>query len=262
MDNQHESRPRERNVLRPVSASLLRRLGHWQGYSESLGLLSGNAHAGACPGFGGNFSCAIYICVVRHFHGPPHRDAGRNHLPDLPYFLTVDVYMRAAIGEFWALAFLPLSFFFIERMAAGSRRAMPGLAVAFALVILSHLFTAVLLAPVLLAYAVWRVARRRRVLTVCQVLAALVLATGLAGVYALPFLFHRQFFHPENFLLRRAATLIRSARCSPTMRTFSKHVAGPGGSTWSWRRGSLRWLPPRTSASSDSARAGNGSGFV
>ena len=123
----------------------------------------------------------------------------------LPYFLTIDLYLRAAIGEFWALSFLPLSFYFIERMAAGSRRAVPGLAVAFALVIVSHLFTAVLLAPVLLAYAVWRVARARRVLSACQVLAAFLLATGLAGVYTLPFLAQRRFFHPENFLLTQGA---------------------------------------------------------
>ena len=133
----------------------------------------------------------------------------------LPYSLTIDLYLRAAIGEFWALSFLPLSFYFIERMAAGSRRAMPGLAVAFALMILSHLFTAVLLAPILLAYAVWRVPRARRVLSACQVLAAFLLATGLAGVYALPFLAHRRFFHPENFLLTQGAN------ASPLSQMFS-----------------------------------------
>ncbi len=116
----------------------------------------------------------------------------------LPYFLTIDLYMRVAVGELWALSFLPLSFFFIERMAAGSGRAVPGLAVAFALVIVSHLFTAVLLAPVLLAYSVWRVERGRRVQAAGQTLAGLVLATGLAGVYTLPFLYHRRFLHPDN----------------------------------------------------------------
>ncbi|HTR22523.1 MAG TPA: hypothetical protein VMI10_00955 [Terriglobales bacterium] len=133
----------------------------------------------------------------------------------LPYFLTIDLYLRAAIGEFWALSFLPLSFYFIERMAAGSRRAVPGLAVAFALVIVSHLFTAVLLAPILLAYAVWRVDRERRVLSAFQVLAAFLLATGLAGVYALPFLAQRRFFHPENFLLTQGAN------ASPLSQMFS-----------------------------------------
>lgn len=118
-----------------------------------------------------------------------------------PYSVTIDIYLRAAIGEFWALAFLPLSFYFIERMAAGSRRAMPGLAVAFALMIVSHLFTAVLLAPVLLVYAAWRIARAEWVPAACQMFAAFLLATGLAGIYALPFLAQRGSFHPENFLL-------------------------------------------------------------
>jgi len=118
-----------------------------------------------------------------------------------PYSVTIDIYLRAAIGEFWALAFLPLSFYFIERMAAGSRRAMPGLAVAFALVIVSHLFTAVMLAPVLLVYAAWRVDRGQRVLAVGQLFAAFLLATGLAGAYTLPFWVQHRFFNPENFLL-------------------------------------------------------------
>ena len=133
----------------------------------------------------------------------------------LPYTLTIDVYLRSAIGEFWALAFLPLSFYFIERMAAGSRRALPGLAVAFALVIVSHLFTAVLLAPVLLVYAICRVARGRRLLASGQVLSAFLLATGLSGVYALPFLAQRRFFHPENFLLTQGAN------ASPLSQMFS-----------------------------------------
>lgn len=122
-----------------------------------------------------------------------------------PYSLTIDLYLRAAIGEFWALAFLPIALYFIERIVAGSRRALPGLAVAFALIIFAHLFTAVLLAPVLIVYAVWRAAGRRRVLATCQVLAALLLATGLAGVYALPFLAQSRFFRPLNFLLTEGA---------------------------------------------------------
>ena len=147
----------------------------------------------------------------------------------LPYTLTIDIYLRAAIGEFWALAFLSLSFYFIERMAAGSRRALPGLAVAFALVILSHLFTAVLLAPVLLAYVIWRVPRTRRIQSVCQLFAAFLLATGLAGVYALPFLAQRRFFHPENFLLTQGANASPlSQMFSFNARTFPSSWGSPG----------------------------------
>ena len=176
----------------------------------------------------------------------------------LPYFLTIDLYMRAAIGEFWALSFLPLSFYFIERMAAGSRRAVPGLAVAFALVIVSHLFTAVLLAPVLLAYAVWRVPGGGACSPPAKCL-LLFLATGLAGVYALPFLSQRRFFHPENFLLTQGGNASPlSQMFSFNAHTFPGTWRSPGGFTWWWRRGSSRLRPPRASASSGSARAENG----
>ena len=118
----------------------------------------------------------------------------------LPYFLSIDLYIRVAVGELWALALLPLSFFFIERVSAGSRRALLGIAVAFALVIMSHLFTAVLAAPVLLVYAVWRAAPGRRVISTVQTIAGFALAAGLAGVYTLPVLFHRRFMHPLNLI--------------------------------------------------------------
>jgi hypothetical protein len=119
----------------------------------------------------------------------------------LPYFLSVDLYMRISVGEIWALSVLPLSFFFIERISMAPRRSLAGLAVAFALVVLAHLFTAVLLAPVLLVYAIWRAEPTRRVSAAVQTLAALVLATGLAGVYTLPVLAHRHFLHPANYIL-------------------------------------------------------------
>jgi len=147
----------------------------------------------------------------------------------LPYFLTIDLYMRAALGEFWALAFVPLSFFFIERMAAGSARAVPALAVAFALTVVSHLFTAVLLGPVLLLYSVSRVERRWRGRMVGYTLVGLVLAMGLAGVYAVPFWFHSHFFHPENFML------VQGGNASPLSQMFSYNTA-------SFPRGGPGWL--------------------
>jgi hypothetical protein len=132
----------------------------------------------------------------------------------LPYSLSVDLYMRVAIGEYWALCFLPLTFYFIERMAAGSRRAVPGLAVAFALVTVAHLLTAVLLAPILIFYSVLRVERGHRLMAAGQTICGMALAMGLAGVYTMPFLVHRHFMHPENYLLR-------GARYSPFTEMFS-----------------------------------------
>ena len=118
----------------------------------------------------------------------------------LPYFLSIELYVRVSVAEFWALSLLPMTFFFIERMFTAPRQSLAGLAVAFALVVLSHLFTAVLLAPVLLVYAVWRAEPARRVWAAIQTIAALALASGVAGVYTLPALVHRRFMHPLNFI--------------------------------------------------------------
>ena len=118
----------------------------------------------------------------------------------LPYFLSIDLYMRVAVGEFWAISLLPMTFYFLERMATASRLGLAGLAVAYALLMMSHLFTAVLLAPALLLRAVWRANPSQRVSSVLQTVFALALGCGLAGVYTLPFIGHSRFMHPLNFV--------------------------------------------------------------
>jgi hypothetical protein len=118
----------------------------------------------------------------------------------LPYFLTIDLYTRVSVGEFWALSLLPMTFFFIERMSTAPRRSLAGLAVAFALVILSHLFTAALLAPVLPVYAIWRAKPPQRVSAAVLSISAEAIASGVAGVYTLPAIVHRGFMHPLNFI--------------------------------------------------------------
>ena len=118
----------------------------------------------------------------------------------LPYFFSIDLYLRTSVGELWALAIMPLSFYFVERRSALAGRSLAGLAAAFALVLLSHLFTAALLAPVLTGYAVWRAEPARRYHAALQTIAALTLGTTLAAVYTFPVFAHRHFFHPENML--------------------------------------------------------------
>lgn len=118
----------------------------------------------------------------------------------LPYFFSVDLYLRIPIGEFWALTTMPLSFYFVERRSAVPGRSLAGLALAFALLLLSHLFTAVLAVPVLLVYAVWRSEPAERFSPIWQTASALALGVALAGVYTLPVFAHRRFLHPENML--------------------------------------------------------------
>jgi hypothetical protein len=125
----------------------------------------------------------------------------------LPYFLAIDLYMRVAVGEIWALAMMPLALYFVELRASRPRIAIPGLGLAFALVLVSHFFTAALFVPVLLVFALWRSAPERRWSAMGQTVVALALGTGIAGVYVVPMLAQYRYFHPDRMLVAYGARL-------------------------------------------------------
>ena len=137
----------------------------------------------------------------------------------LPYLFSTDLYLRTSVGELWGLAIMPIAFYCVERKPASAGRFLAGLATAFALVLLSHLFTAVLLAPVVVAYAVWRSEPAKRFYAAWQTAAALALGTALAAVYTFPVFAHRNFLHPENLLA------VFGASYSPLSQMFSYDVS-------------------------------------
>ena len=132
----------------------------------------------------------------------------------LPYFIFVDLYHRSAVGEAWALALLPLALYFVEQRAVRPRRSLAGLAAAFALVLCSHPFTAVLFSPIALIYAAWRSERAERAAAVLQTSSALSLGIALAGLYSLPLFVHSHFLHSDN------AIAILGANYSPLSQMF------------------------------------------
>jgi len=125
----------------------------------------------------------------------------------LPYFLVIDLYMRVAVGEIWAFAMMPLSLYFIEKRATKPRLALAGLALAFALVVLSHLFTAALFVPVLLVYSFYRSHPKQHLIDLATTIASLALGTGIAGFYVLPMLSQSRYFHPDRMLIAYGARL-------------------------------------------------------
>ena len=118
----------------------------------------------------------------------------------MPYVYGCDVYYRAAIGEYSALAWAPLALFFAHQIDTRPVRAVAGMASAFGIVILSNLFTAILFAPFLVIYAILRVDRRKRVLAAALATSALILGVGISGVYFLPMNAHRGFFSLANLV--------------------------------------------------------------
>jgi len=116
----------------------------------------------------------------------------------MPYVYGCDVYYRAAIGEYSALAFVPMALFFAHRVDTRPLRAVAGMASAFAVIILSNLFTAVLFVPFLVLYAIYRVRRSKMGMAALCVACALGLGVGIAGAYFLPMNVHRAFFSLAN----------------------------------------------------------------
>ena len=118
----------------------------------------------------------------------------------MPYVYGCDVYHRAAVGEYSALAWIPLALFFAHRIDTRPRLAVAGMASTFAVVILSNLFMALLSTPFLVLYAVCRVPRPRMFKAAMFAACALALGVGISGAYFLPMNAHRAFFSLANLV--------------------------------------------------------------
>lgn len=111
----------------------------------------------------------------------------------MPYHLAIDLYLRGAFTEVWAFAWLPLILFFSQRLRSGERFSIAGLAVSNALLIASHLPTALIFLPVPILYVIILADRGNRIRAGAGAVAAMALGVGLAAVYLLPALSLRAF---------------------------------------------------------------------
>lgn len=103
----------------------------------------------------------------------------------LPYHILIDIWTRGAFAETAAYLWLPLIFRGVEDIRAGRRSGVALLALSLALLVVTHLITALLTCMVLGAYVLLRLRTVRTLL-----LAILGGATGLAlaAAYLLPML--------------------------------------------------------------------------
>ncbi len=121
-----------------------------------------------------------------------------------PYLLTFNLYVRAAIGEYCALAFVPLALACAHQLQERPRLAVAGMAATIAAILFSHLFTAVIFVPFLLLYAIACAPPGRMLEALVRAAAAVALGASLAAVYALPMALHRADFSLAG-LTRRAS---------------------------------------------------------
>jgi len=112
----------------------------------------------------------------------------------LPYHLDVDLYRRCALAECWALAWMPLVFYFTVQVVKNKRYAMVGLSAAYALLIVSHLISILLFSalPLLLA---WTLSERgQKMRAILMVSCGLALGTTISAAYLFPALASARYF--------------------------------------------------------------------
>jgi hypothetical protein len=106
-----------------------------------------------------------------------------------PYHLAVDLYVRGATAEVWSFVWLPLILLSVDALARRWRWAFPALAIAYALLAMTHLPTVVILSPVIVAAGVFLAQRKQAISTGLRTIGAMALGAGLAAIYLIPAMF-------------------------------------------------------------------------
>ena len=110
----------------------------------------------------------------------------------MPYHLA-EIYVYGRLGELWAFVWMPLILFFVKRAVAGRKLAGLGLAISYALLIMTHLPTTLIFSVVPLSYAWFTANKELRKKTATITSAWLLLGAGLSAVYLLPALLTQQY---------------------------------------------------------------------
>lgn len=130
-----------------------------------------------------------------------------------PYHLLT-IYVRAAFAEFSALAWFPWVLLAFDRTADPAAGDKPGRAVALAALayaglLLTHTGSILLFTPLLLAYVLFTLLRRGRILgwrwkdlalTAARLAAGGLLAVGLAAIFLLPMLLEQRFIVQDQWV--------------------------------------------------------------
>ncbi len=116
----------------------------------------------------------------------------------IPYHLF-DLYRRSALSEVWAFSWAPLLLSATYRVAVSKEsKGIPLLAIAYALMVLTHLPTTLamtLLLPVFILMITRKPAR------IARAAAGVGLGAGLSAIFAMPLIFERGYVHYERLLL-------------------------------------------------------------
>ncbi|HVH87993.1 MAG TPA: hypothetical protein VM912_14795, partial [Terriglobales bacterium] len=112
----------------------------------------------------------------------------------LPYHLTIDFYRRDALSECWALAWMPLVLYFTTQVVRKKGYATAGLALSYALLIVSHLVSVLILSALPFLLALTIAERGRKARAFFTVAGCLALGAAVSSAYLLPAFANAKYF--------------------------------------------------------------------
>lgn len=168
-----------------------------------------------------------------------------------PYH-AVDVYVRGAMGEFWAITFFPAIFWAIAKLVKNRQnRHIRLLALFYGLLLLSHNIMAMLFSPLMATWTVFLIWYYKKPLrAIIPVIVGGIWGIGLAAFFTLPAIFEKQYVHVETMLMGYFNYL---AHFVSLKQLFFNRFWGYGPSTWGendgmpFQIGYLHWLVPLVS---------------
>jgi len=118
-----------------------------------------------------------------------------------PYH-SVDFYVRGAVNEFWAMAFLPLIFFLSMHLVQTSKKTLiPVLSLSLTGLMLSHNAILLITAPFLIIWSLFWVFKQRSSKGLCLLAASAILALGLSAFFTIPVILEQNLVHVETLMM-------------------------------------------------------------
>lgn len=119
----------------------------------------------------------------------------------VPY-KAVEVYVRGAMSEFWALVFFPLIFLFIYKtILSKESKYVVFLALSIAGLLLTHLLSALIFLVPAVVWTMYWVVSEKKYKRIKTLIISVILGLGIASFYLLPVIFERKFVHMETLLM-------------------------------------------------------------
>ncbi|MGC8829008.1 MAG: 6-pyruvoyl-tetrahydropterin synthase-related protein [Verrucomicrobiia bacterium] len=104
----------------------------------------------------------------------------------IPYHLNEDIYSRSAFAEFWAMTWLPLIFYYTDKILYDNKQSIIKLSYAYALLIMSHLPTTLIASPFIVFYSLALSKKYEKSKYFIRVVYGMVLGIGISAMYLIP----------------------------------------------------------------------------